>query len=171
MAVRPLIVVLPLALGLGLAACDSRDYEAELAELQSQLGEATSELETLRGENESLSGEMAELRTQAEEAAAAAGNLGEEVAERVRGELESAFGKAAQTADRLAALGRDPEAPAEARTEAVGVLRNEVQDIAEFGAGGRRRARPRAAGRPGAGGRRGRAAGPAGAAGRGRGRS
>jgi uncharacterized protein (DUF3084 family) len=131
MAIRPSIVALPLALGLGLAACDSRDYEAEIADLQSQLGEATTELETLRGENESLSTEMEELRTQAEEAAAAAGNLGEEAAATVRAELESALNTAAQTADRLAALEREPEAPAETRVEAVGMLRNDVQGIVD----------------------------------------
>jgi chromosome segregation ATPase len=129
MAIRPLIIVLPLALGLGLAACDSRDYEAELAELQNQLNDATGELEGLRGENQSLSGEMAELRSQAEETAAAAGQLSEEVAGKVRGELESVLEKASQTVDRLAALERDPDAPADTRTEAVAILRNEVQQI------------------------------------------
>ena len=131
MAIRPLTMVLPLALSLGLAACDSRDYEAELAELQGQLGDATSELETLRGENETMSTEMAELRTQAEGAAVAAGSLGEEAVEAVRGQLETALEKASQTVDRLAALERDPDAPAETRTEAVSVLRTEVQDIVD----------------------------------------
>ena len=51
MAIKSLTIVLPVALSFGLAACDSRDYEAELAELQTQLGDATSELETVRGEN------------------------------------------------------------------------------------------------------------------------
>ena len=33
------------------------------------------------------------------------------------------------TAERLAALERDPDAPAEARTEAVAVLKTDVEDI------------------------------------------
>jgi chromosome segregation ATPase len=129
MPIRPLIIALPVAMALGLAACDSRDYEAELAELQTQLGDATSELETVRSENETLTTEMEELRTQAE-AAPAGGGLDEEAAAAVRTELESALETASQTAERLAALERDPEAPAAARTAAVGVLRNDVETIA-----------------------------------------
>ena len=131
MAIRPLTILLPGALALSLAACDSRDYEAELAELQTQLGDANTSLETMQGENETLRTEMEELRAQAEEGAAGAGSMGEEAAETVRSELESALEKASQTVDRLAALERDPEAPAETRTEAVSVLRTEVQDIVD----------------------------------------
>jgi hypothetical protein len=129
MPIRPLIIALPVAMALGLAACDSRDYEAELADLQTQLGDATSELETVRSENETLTTEMEELRTQAEQAAPAGGALDEEAAAAVRAELESALETASQTAERLAALERDPDAPAAARTEAVGVLRNDVETI------------------------------------------
>ena len=49
------------ALLLGLAACDSRDYEAEIAELNSQLEQAQSELQQAMSENEELSGQIAEL--------------------------------------------------------------------------------------------------------------
>jgi chromosome segregation ATPase len=131
MAIRPLIVLLPIALSLGLVACDSRDYEAEIADLQTRLSDADSQLETLRTENQGLSDEMAELRTQAEQAATAAGNLGNEAAETVRTQLGSALDKASQTVDRLAALESEPDAPAEARTEAVSTLRSEVQQIVD----------------------------------------
>jgi signal transduction histidine kinase len=131
MAIRPLLVLLPVALSLGLVACDSRDYEAESVDLQTQLGDANGQLETLRTENQGLSDEMAELRTQAEQAATAAGNLGEEAAETIRTQLGSALDKASQTVDRLAALEREPDAPAEARTEAVSTLRSDVQEIVD----------------------------------------
>ena len=131
MAIRPLTVLLPGALALSLVACDSRDYEAEIAELETQLGDSTATLETMQGENETLRTELEELRAQAEGATAAAGDMGGEASETVRAELESALQKASQTVDRLAALERDPEAPAEARTEAVGVLRSEVQEIVD----------------------------------------
>ena len=131
MTIRPFAVIVPAALALSLAACDSRDYEAEIAELQTQLGDASTSVETMQAENETLRTELEELRAQAEEATAGAGSMGEEVAETVRSELESALEKASQTVDRLAALERDPEAPAETRTEAVGVLRSEVQEIVD----------------------------------------
>lgn len=131
MAIRPMTLLLPGALALSLAACDSRDYDAEIAELQTQLGDANTALETTQGENETLRSEMEELRAQAEGAGAAAGSMGEEAAETVRSELESALEKASQTVDRLAALERDPDAPAETRTEAVSMLRNEVQEIVD----------------------------------------
>jgi chromosome segregation ATPase len=129
MSIRPSILVLPLALTFGLAACDSRDYEAEIADLQSQLGEATTQLEAARSENESLNTELEELRTQAEQAGEAAVNMGEDAAQQVQAQLETALQKASQTAERLAALEREPDAPADKRTEAVSVLRSDVQEI------------------------------------------
>jgi chromosome segregation ATPase len=129
MSIRPLTLVLPLALTFGLAACDSRDYEAEIADLQTQLGDATSELEAARGENESLNTELEQLRTQAEQAGEAAVSVGEDAAQQVQTQLETALEKASQTAERLAALEREPDAPADKRTEAVGILRSDVQEI------------------------------------------
>lgn len=131
MAIRPLTVLLPGALALSLVACDSRDYEAEMGEMETQLGESNTALEEMRQANETLQAEMEELRTQAEGGAAGAGNLGEDAAETVRSELERALQTASQTVDRLAALERDPDAPAETRSEAVGVLREDVQGIVE----------------------------------------
>jgi ElaB/YqjD/DUF883 family membrane-anchored ribosome-binding protein len=131
MAIRPLTILLPGALALSLVACDSRDYEAEMAEMETQLGQSNTALEEMREANQTLQTELEGLRAQSEEATAGAGNLSEEAAETVRSELESALFTATQTVDRLAALERDPEAPAETRTEAVGVLREDVQGIVE----------------------------------------
>jgi chromosome segregation ATPase len=131
MAIRPLLVFLPVALAMSLAACDNRDYEAEIADLQAQLSDAKVQLETLRNENQNLSSEMDDLRTQAEQAAAAAGKLGDDAADAVRNQLSSALDKASRTVDRLAALEREPGAPADARTEAVGVLKNDVQEVVD----------------------------------------
>jgi multidrug resistance efflux pump len=128
MLIRPLTVVVPLALSLGLVACDSRDYEAEITDLQTQLEQAQNELEAQRTENQTLTGEMDELRAQAEQAPGAA-MAGGEVPEGVRDQLTTAHEKASLTAERLAALERDPDAPPEARTEAVNVLRTDVEDV------------------------------------------
>ena len=131
MAIRPLTLLLPGALALSLVACDSRDYEAEIGELETQLGESNTALEEMRQANQTLETEMEQLRAQAEEATAGAGALGEEAVETVRTQLESALQTATQTVDRLAALEREPDAPAETRTEAVGVLREDVQGIVD----------------------------------------
>jgi hypothetical protein len=131
MAIRPLSILLPGALALSLVACDSRDYEAEMTEMEAQLGQSNTALEEMRQANETLQAELEDLRTQAEGATAGAGNLSEEAVETVRSELESALATATQTVDRLAALERDPDAPAETRTEAVSVLREDVQGIAD----------------------------------------
>jgi chromosome segregation ATPase len=129
MSIRPLTLVLPLALSLGVAACDSRDYDAEIAGLQGQLGDTTSELEATRSENESLKTQLEEVRAQSEQAGDAAAGLGEVAAAKIRDQLSSAMEKASLTAERLGALEAEPDAPADQRTEAVGVLRTDVQDI------------------------------------------
>jgi chromosome segregation ATPase len=129
MLIRPLSLAVPLALSLGLVACDSRDYDAEITDLQTQLEQAQTELEAQRTENQTLTGEMDELRTQSEQAPAAATAEGGQVPEEVRAQLATAMEKASLTAERLAALERDPDAPAEARTEAVAVLKTDVEDI------------------------------------------
>ena len=129
MLIRPLSLAVPLALSLGLVACDSRDYDAEITDLQTQLEQAQTELEAQRTENQTLTGEMDELRTQAEQAPGTATAEGGQVPEEVRAQLATAMEKASLTAERLAALERDPDAPAEARTEAVAVLKTDVEDI------------------------------------------
>ncbi|MCE3248147.1 MAG: hypothetical protein K0R41_1972, partial [Geminicoccaceae bacterium] len=52
MLIRPLSLAVPLALSLGLVACDSRDYDAEITDLQTQLEQAQTELEAQRTENQ-----------------------------------------------------------------------------------------------------------------------
>ena len=54
MAIRPLTVLLPGVLALSLVACDSRDYEAEIAGLETQLGESNTALEEMRQANQTL---------------------------------------------------------------------------------------------------------------------
>ena len=74
-----------------MAACDSRDYEAEIA--------------TLEGENQQLQTEVEELRTQAEAQPA----LEEGALENVQAQLNSVVQTAAQTFQRV---GSSPEAGA-----------------------------------------------------------
>jgi chromosome segregation ATPase len=83
MHVRKLAFAAPIAFGLGLAACDSRDYEAEISALQSDLESARSELETAQGENEQLRTRVEELQAQAEQA----GGPGEQAGGAIEGDL------------------------------------------------------------------------------------
>jgi peptidoglycan hydrolase CwlO-like protein len=83
MHLRTFALAAPIALGLGLAACDSRDYEAEITALQSDLESARSELQTAQGENEQLKTQMEELQAQAEQA----GGAGEQAGGAIEGDL------------------------------------------------------------------------------------
>lgn len=83
MQLRRLAFAAPIALGLGVAACDSRDYEAEISALQSDLESARSELETAQGENEQLKTQVEELQAQAEPA----GGAGEQAGGAIEGDL------------------------------------------------------------------------------------
>src|ERR687898_2066435 len=99
MSMRHLTLVLPVALAFGLNACDSRDYEGEISELQGQLEQAQAELEAQRAENQTLTGEVEELRTQAEQPADAAAGTGGESNDEARAQLATARETAAQTAE------------------------------------------------------------------------
>jgi len=101
-----------------LSACDNRDYEGEIATLQA-------DLDTARGEAEQLQTEVDELRTQAEGAPA------QDALENAKTELNSAIQTAAATFERMGALNREPDAPAEARTEALDALRQDMQQIVQ----------------------------------------
>jgi hypothetical protein len=72
MNLRSLALVSPLVLVLGLAACDDRDYEAELAAMQEELALARNDLEAARAENERLTMELDEAQAGPETAAAGA---------------------------------------------------------------------------------------------------
>jgi hypothetical protein len=73
MNLRSLALVSPLVLVLGLAACDDRDYEAELAAMQEELAMARNDLQAARAENERLAVELEETQAQPDPAAAANG--------------------------------------------------------------------------------------------------
>ena len=83
---------------LALAACDSRDYEAEIATLQS-------DLEGAQSENEQMQTELEELRAQAEAQPA----MEEGAMETVQSQLNNVLQTAAQTFER-ASGDSDPEA-------------------------------------------------------------
>jgi hypothetical protein len=74
MNLRSLALVSPLVLVLGLAACDDRDYEAELAAMQEELAMARNELQAVQAENERLSAELEEAQAQPEADPAVAAN-------------------------------------------------------------------------------------------------
>jgi hypothetical protein len=89
---------------LAVAACDSRDYEAEIATLQS-------DLEGAQSENEQLQTELEGLRAQAEGQPA----LDEGALQTVQTELNTVVQTAAQTFERVGST-EDPNAEA-ARTD------------------------------------------------------
>ena len=122
---RPMAAVAVVAL-LGVAACDSRDYESELAALEEELQEAHNQLQEAQSENEQMTTEMEEMRAQSEQSAP-----GDEAMEEVKSQLSSVIQTATQTADRLSQLEEEPNAPAEQLTEAYTVLRENVQGIAD----------------------------------------
>lgn len=84
---------------LALAACDSRDYEAEIATLQS-------DLESAQSENEQLQTQLEELQAQAE----AQPGLEEGAVENVQTQLNNVVQTAAQTFERASGGNADPEA-------------------------------------------------------------
>lgn len=102
---------------IAVAACDSRDYEAEIATLQG-------DLESAQSENEQMQTELEELRTQAE--AMPEGGL-----ENVQKELNNVVQTAATTFERMGSMTEEPNAPAEQRTEALGMLREDMQKIVQ----------------------------------------
>jgi hypothetical protein len=84
---------------LALAACDSRDYEAEIATLQG-------DLESAQSENEQMQTELEELRAQAE----AQPGMEAGAIENVQTQLNNVVQTAAQTFERASGGEADPEA-------------------------------------------------------------
>jgi hypothetical protein len=120
MSLRTFAVLPPLVLALGLAACDSRDYEAEIATLQGDLESARAELEEAQGQNEQLTTQMEELQAQAEQA-----GTGDPAAlEPVQSEFNAIIEKASTSLANVTELEAQPDAPAE-----LGDLRQNMQDI------------------------------------------
>jgi multidrug resistance efflux pump len=120
MRLRTFAVLPPLVLALGLAACDSRDYEGEIATLQGDLDTARTELEEAQSQNEQLTTEVEELRAQSEQA-----GTGDPAAlEPVQSEFNAIVEKASVSLANLTQLEAQPDAPAE-----LGDLRQNMQDI------------------------------------------
>ena len=120
MRLRTLAVLPPLVLALGLAACDDRDYEGEIATLQGDLDSARAELDEAQSQNQQLTTQMEELQTQAEQA-----GTGDPAAlEPVRTEFNAIIEKASASLANLTELEAQPDAPAE-----LGDLRQNMQDI------------------------------------------
>jgi multidrug resistance efflux pump len=121
MHVRKLAFAAPIAFGLGLAACDSRDYEAEISALQSDLESARGELETAQGENEQLRTQMEELQARAEPVGGAGGQAG--------GAIEGDLNRIVENAN--AALTSLTELEAQAPDADISGLRENVNQIME----------------------------------------
>ena len=102
---------------LAVAACDTRDYEGEIAALET-------DLQTTRSENQQLQSELDELRTQAE------GQPGVEegALENVQAQLNNVVQTAAQTFQRV---GSAPEEAAATEGAAAEALRADMQLIVQ----------------------------------------
>lgn len=117
MKIRVPAMALAAASLIAVAGCDSRDYEAELATLQT-------DLESAQSENEQMQTELEELRAQS-------GTMPEGGLETATTELNTAVQTAATTFERMGSMTEEPDAPAEQRTEALGVLREDMQKIVQ----------------------------------------
>jgi chromosome segregation ATPase len=128
MQLRRLAFAAPIALGLGVAACDSRDYEAEISALQSDLESARGELETAQGENEQLRTQVEELQTQAEQP----GGAGEQAGGAIEGDLNRIVENANAALTSLTELeARAPDADISGLRENVNQIMEAAQATAE----------------------------------------
>ena len=117
MKIRVAATALAIAPLLAIASCDSRDYEAEIAALET-------DVQTARGEADQMRTEIEELRAQPNA-------LPEGAIENVQTELNTIMQTAATTFDRMGSMTQEPDAPADQRTEALGVLREDMQKIVQ----------------------------------------
>jgi chromosome segregation ATPase len=125
MTIRVAAATLAAASLMAIAACDSRDYEAEIATLES-------DLQSARSENEQMQTQLDELRAQAEaQPEAQAGAMPEGGMENVKTELNNVVQTAATTFKEIGSMTEEPDAPAEQRTEALGGLREGMQKIVQ----------------------------------------
>jgi chromosome segregation ATPase len=120
MKIRIAAATLAAASLIAIAACDSRDYEAEIATLESDLQNA-------RSENEQVQTQLDELRAQAE---AQPEPMAEGALDNVRTELNKVVQTAAASFEQMGSLTEEAGAPAE-QTEALGALREEMQTIVQ----------------------------------------
>jgi nicotinate-nucleotide--dimethylbenzimidazole phosphoribosyltransferase len=100
---------------LAVAACDSRDYEAEIATLEG-------DLESARSENEQIQTELEELRTQAEAQPA----MPEEARENVQAQLNTVVQTAAQSFERAGSTEQGASAE-----EGAAAVRTDMQLIVQ----------------------------------------
>ena len=111
---RSVFLVSPLVVVLGLAACDSRDYETEVTELSEELSATQAKLDATTSENERLKTELEEMRAQTPSDGAGDGAAGSEgmapaLSEAVQGELEAMTEKLTVALANLSALETQPE--------------------------------------------------------------
>jgi chromosome segregation ATPase len=121
MKIRVAAATLAAASLIAIAACDSRDYEAEIATLEG-------DLQSARSENEQIQTQLDELRAEAEAQPEA---MPEGGLENVRTELNNVVQTAATTFEQMGSMTEEPDAPTEQRTEALGVLREDMQKIVQ----------------------------------------
>jgi chromosome segregation ATPase len=125
MTIRVAAATLAAASLMAIAACDSRDYEAEIATLES-------DLQSARSENEQMQTQLDELRAQAEaQPEGQGGAMPEGGMENVKTELNNVVQTAATTFKEIGSMTEEPDAPAEQRTEALGGLREGMQKIVQ----------------------------------------
>jgi hypothetical protein len=105
---------------LAVAACDSRDYEAEIATLEG-------DLQSARSENQQMQTQLNELQAQAEAEPA----MPEGALENVQTQLNNAMQTAAGSFERMGSMSEEPDAPAEQRAEEFGLVRADLQVIVQ----------------------------------------
>lgn len=121
---RPLMLIAPLVLATGLAACDGEDYEARVVELEG-------ELETVRGESQELRTQLEESRTRITEFEQAQGQAGTADPEALREPIRTALAALAQSDERLDVLSSAAANQAEMDPQAVQQARDAVERAAE----------------------------------------
>lgn len=118
-------LAVPLVLVAGLVvACDSRDFEAEIAELQAALESAKEQVENSVTENETLNEQVAALEGQLEEAKSA----GASALESVKGGLDEAATSAEDALNKLDVLADQGQ---DEVSEAAAALREDLSTLLE----------------------------------------
>jgi hypothetical protein len=117
MNIRVAATALAIAPLLAIASCDSRDYEAEIAALET-------DVQSARGEADQMRTEIEELRAQPEA-------LPEGAIENVQAELNNIMQTASATFAQMGTMTQEPDAAPDQRAEALGVLREDMQKIVQ----------------------------------------
>lgn len=117
MNIRVAATALAIAPLLAIASCDSRDYEAEIAALET-------DVQSARGEADQMRTEIEELRAQPDA-------LPEGAIENVQAELNNIMQTASATFAQMGTMTQEPDAAPDQRAEALGVLREDMQKIVQ----------------------------------------